>query len=246
MMAGAALEARSPGSYAVGKSLERGQGGDRLMLETYRRQARASIEVERKTERPEQPSYSLSTDPQVLRQKFSVPLNRLVQPAGLAEWTNAPANVQSSVAPPPNSTEQHATNSSQAPLGDPFADDPQPPTSKEGTADPSDIVGDQAEGTEAAQPTGKIPSGKLLGILGRALRQSAPLPPLDQLREKLPDVPIAGAGNPPEDTGADFGTDTEASPIEDDPFSDPGPGAGEDEGSNSPTDAAEEDPFGGF
>ena len=58
MTIGAALEARAPGSYAVGKSLERVQGGDRLLLEEYRRQAR----VNRTIERSELKRTSVSSD----------------------------------------------------------------------------------------------------------------------------------------------------------------------------------------
>ncbi len=225
VMIGAALEARSPGSYPVGKSLERVQGGDRLMLEQFRWHVRAADGLVGGVDAssPERATVAMHTvaihtDVGALRQKVSVPLDRFVQPVSLAELASISAE-----RPTPA-----AASVAKAATDDPFADDSQP------------------------APGRKIPSGKLLGILGRALVESAPIPSLEGLRQQIPGLPApATTGDAPaaEDP---FGSDAAVTPTTDDPFSEPPPGddrAGPAESvpaenSDQPADAAEEDPFG--
>jgi hypothetical protein len=142
-------------------------------------------------------------------------------------------------------TPDRGTPKAVEPQNDPFADDPRPPTAaKAKEVDPFavDAASDQPEGT--------VPSGKLIGILGRALRQAAPLPSLEGLRQQLPPLPVPGAAGQPPNAAGGFGAEPGAFPnAESDPF---GEGASETEDANgsreepAPTDAPEEDPFGGF
>jgi hypothetical protein len=174
----------------------------------------------------------------VLRQKVSMPLDRLVQPVSLAEWRNAAtiapqvstsaahqsADVLPSparTAPPAEVSEQaSATNEVADASTNPFADDPAP------------------------QPEGKIPSGKLMGIVGRALFESAPVPSLEGLREKLPNVPIPAGGAAPPATEDDFGAEPGFAPTDEtDPFAEPAAAPAAEESGSEPT-TSEEDPFG--
>ena len=235
MMFGAALEAREPGRYPVGKSLERVQGGDRLVLEGYRRQARQAHAIQRGERSRAQFGQTAVTDAEVLRQKVSVPLDQLVQPGTLADWTRGPAGLQMPKQPAPLADSQDRGGpDADATPGDPFADDP--------FAD--------ADGAANDQPEGKVPSGKLLGILGRVLRRTAPLPSLEGLREQLPALPVPGTASATPDADAAFGSETGAVPDEDaDPFAEPASGPDDANGSSeeaSPADSPEEDPFGGF
>ena len=77
MMVGASIEARHPQRFAVGKALERVQGGHRLMLERYRREAR-SQQVALKPAQPSQrfrrqPPQAKSQDEHVLRRRIVIP-----------------------------------------------------------------------------------------------------------------------------------------------------------------------------
>jgi tetratricopeptide (TPR) repeat protein len=107
---------------------------------------------------------------------------------------------------------------------------------------------------------GKIPSGKLLGILGRAFTHAAPWPSLDRWREKLPELSSPGGrgqSSPPDaqfDSNATLDSNPNASPTDDDPFAQPAAGApgpkvaepktSEPKNTQPPVQAAEEDPFG--
>ena len=167
-----------------------------------------------------------------------MPLDRLVQPVSLAEWRTAatiapqitsptashsPAELPMPTAPAA-AVAEHA--SSQAPTEDassnPFADDPAP------------------------EAGGKIPSGKLMGIVGRALYESAPVPSLEGLREHLPSVPIPAGGGPPPAAAEDpFGAEPSFAPLdESDPFAEPAATPAEAEGADETTTPPEEDPFG--
>lgn len=199
----AALEARSRGSYPVGKALERVQGGERLLLEQYRWRAEPDRAVatgeDGQFDSNHRAMPAMQTDVGVLRQKVSVPLDRLVQPVSLADLAGLSAD----------------TTNAASSLADPFADDPSPASA------------------------GKIPSGKLLGILGRAIVNSAPVPSLDGLREQIPGLsPLAA------DAASDSDAELAADPEE--PFSEPEPSDTDTESSDQSADAAEEDPFGGF
>jgi hypothetical protein len=96
----------------------------------------------------------------------------------------------------------------------------------------------------APQAGGKLPSGKLIGIVGRALIDSAPVPSLDGLREKLPNVPMpAGAAAPPASEDG-FGAEPSIAPTDQsDPFAEPAEAPTTEDGSSEPT-PPEEDPFG--
>ena len=77
MKSGAALEAERTNRYAVGTSLQRVQGSDRLLLEQFRRQARAEAV---KGNRRDQ--FAIGPESQVLRERVVVPLDELLRPGG--------------------------------------------------------------------------------------------------------------------------------------------------------------------
>jgi hypothetical protein len=76
MAAGAALEARQPGRFAVGSALVRVQGADRLLLEGFREQART------KAARNVRPPLDRSDEAAVLRNRVVVPLDELLRQGG--------------------------------------------------------------------------------------------------------------------------------------------------------------------
>jgi hypothetical protein len=114
-----------------------------------------------------------------------------------------------------------------APAGDPFADD-----------------------RPAASPS-KIPSGKLMGIVGRALLKSTPV---EALREKMADLPLPGATGAPPAAGpapaeasapaAAFDADNAFAPASDDPFAEPSQPPASEQQEQPETPADDEDPFG--
>jgi hypothetical protein len=208
----AALEAHSRGGYAVGKALERVQGDERLVLEQYRWQTRTDT-IAATDSKPDlverRAALAMHTDVGALRQRVSVPLDRLVEPVTLAQLVDV-AEVE-----PQNTVTDIA-----APIGNPFTDDPR------------------------SVLEGKIRSGKLLGIVGRALMQSAPVPSLDAIRQQVPGLlrPAANDSVPP--TNAEFGSDGDLAPAAENSFSEPAPSAAEPGDSEPPADAVDEDPFG--
>jgi hypothetical protein len=236
-MVAAALEARSRRSYSVGKSLERVQGGDRLMLEQYRWRAHpgapapnlvAPVEANRRG------SIAIPSDAGVLRQAASVPLDELAHSVSLADLSGpaemAPATTASALAEEPAPQTAHGavsnTDTSSVAAGsadDPFGDDQQTPQD------------------------GKIPSSKLMGIVGRAILQAAPVPSVETLRDQLPTVPlpIGSDPTPPADTNTNLDA-TFAPAEEDDPFFESIPAEAEAEPSETAPEAMDEDPFGGF
>lgn len=228
-LSAASLEARSRGSYPVGQSLERVQGSDRLVLEQYRWHASqfpADTRCNCASSTSQHAEIAMHTDAGALRQAVSVPLDRLVQPVGLTE-------LQAALGEPPLagetiiSDQMHPAGTAAAGAAssqDPFADDPH------------------------SAAAGKIRSGKLMGIVGRALLQSAPMPTLEGLRDQIPghSQPAANDAAP----GADFELGAEAgeATVTDDPFSessapvaDP---AAESPDEQPAADSVDEDPFG--
>jgi hypothetical protein len=90
----------------------------------------------------------------------------------------------------------------------------------------------------------------LLGILGRAMVESAPLPSLEGLRQQIPGLPAPTTTDATPAADDDpFESDAAVAPATDDPFSEPPPSdeaeeSGPAENGDQPTDAADEDPFG--
>jgi hypothetical protein len=111
-----------------------------------------------------------------------------------------------------------------ASAGNPFADDPKPATK------------------------GKIPSGKLMGILGRAIMRATPVPSVEGIRQQLPNLPAPATPEQSSSSDADFGSDATANPEKDDPFFEPAsntvPTQDTEPKSHPPADQIEEDPFG--
>jgi hypothetical protein len=122
MMVGAAMEAQQPNRYAVGKSLERVQGYDRLLLERFRREARADA----RTQRPAGGAAQASAidDSGALRRRTVIPLDEYSRPGigrGAPTMGTAPPTPRTfaPAAPPPAQLPAAET-------GDPFRDDPEP------------------------------------------------------------------------------------------------------------------------
>lgn len=140
MLVGAALEAQRPQRFPVGNSLQRVQGRDRLMLEQFRRQARAEAGTIGAgpvvPAAPEAPSDAL-------RRRVVIPLDEYLQsgdprPAH-ADASPAPAQI----ADPPSGPLLHRDQQVASPQAeDPFIDDPQAPeppaTTPSNAASPQD------------------------------------------------------------------------------------------------------------
>jgi len=205
-MIAASLEARSRNAFPVGKSLERVQGADRLLLEQYRWQGRAAdgATVSSVAQVNASPGRvpTLPAETRAMRQQLSVPLDRLVQPVSLSELVEMSAQ-----SPTPTAT-------------NPFADD------------------------HPTAPDGKISSGKLMGIVGRALMKSAPVPSLDGLRERIPGLPSSATNDSSVQAEDEFGAEASSPSVGDDPFGEPAAEAAVPSESEPAELESEEDPFG--
>ena len=175
MEVGAMLEARHPKQFAIGSALERVQGGDRLLLEEYRRKGREAAAIDRgnpiRSQRELQhPQFD---DSRVLREPTA---------------TSRPTPRQSAPTTTP------ADNN-------PFADEstkPQPQPKPQPPVDRSSDPFSTDDGKAAAKPTGnngKAPPSKLMGVLGRVLEKSVPLPSVEGLRNQLPTAAPTSGGN---------------------------------------------------
>ena len=143
MMVGANVEAQHPQRFAVGQALERVQGGHRLMLERYRREAR-SRQVALKPAQPDQrvrrqPPQIESRDEHVLRRRIVIPLDRLLGPGGpeplsVEELSQRTRRGLETGATPPQPTREAA---GPVVTDDPFRDDPARPEEASATAPPS-------------------------------------------------------------------------------------------------------------
>jgi hypothetical protein len=198
LAAGARFEAQRPGRYPVGRSLERVQGRDRLLLEDFRRQARAdvsSLQNERQRTRYEQHAGG---DAGVLRQQVAVPLQDLIEPSQLPQWTRSSAAV---VSPQETAAAQESMDRDAAIAGatgaagadsagdDPFADDAESSAIADAqVADPFavDTTDDQPFAADTTAGGQGIPPEKMLGIVGRVLRRAAPLPSLEGIGRNVP------------------------------------------------------------
>ncbi len=80
MAVGAALEAERPNRYGVGMALQRVQGGDRLLLERYRREARQQASTIRQQDADQRREQLTARNPAMLRERVMIPLDELLQP----------------------------------------------------------------------------------------------------------------------------------------------------------------------
>jgi hypothetical protein len=173
MEVGAALEARRPKQFAVGTALERVQGSDRLLLEQFRRRGQTAVPLQR--------------DEQVrgrYDQRVELDDSRLLrEPAATSQ-------------PMPRQTAPATTS----PDSNPFADEPpkpQPPVVR--PEDPFAIEDGGAAAKPQRKPSAtdsKAPPSKLMGVLGRVLEKSVPLPSVEGLRNQLP-AATPSSGNRP-------------------------------------------------
>jgi hypothetical protein len=172
MEIGASLEARRPKQFGVGKALERVQGSERLVLEKYRRQGGAAATIQQDDQVRGRYDQRVRPESNVMRD--SLPSSQQVQ------------------------RQQNRTTASSG--GDPFADDsPKSPAAVERPRDPfangpSEAASEQRSGsaaTDSSTADGKAPSGKLMGVLGRVLGRTVPLPSIEGLRNESPQSPPA-------------------------------------------------------
>jgi hypothetical protein len=165
MMVGASLEAQHPQRFAVGAALERVQGRDRLLLEQYRRQARADAGLNGAAR-----GQAITNEPPgALRQRLVIPLDEYLRPGA-----PQPAGAMESATPrtfAPAAPQRPTAGSGQAPATseDPFRDDPQRPADRTPAAPPALTPppatapadsGELFEGaaTESAQPETTMPA----------------------------------------------------------------------------------------
>ena len=148
MQEGALLESGGPGGIVVGRSLERVQGGQRLMLERYRR--RALIEQQARDQRRIEQRYTdlIESEPERLRQRRPEPVR---SPAAVTSPSAATAAAGTPTPPP-----------AAAGSDDPFADPTTPaggaPINEPGGDDPFAAPGDDPFGG-TTPPAGDDPFG---------------------------------------------------------------------------------------
>jgi tetratricopeptide (TPR) repeat protein len=141
MMAGASVEAQHPQRFAVGRALERVQGGHRLMLERYRWEAR-SRQVALKPAQPGQrvgrPRPQITShDEHVLRQRVVIPLDQLLasgtpQPLSAEQLSRRTRQALEARPIPPQPAPEAAVPA--AASDDPFRDDATRPSTEEAAA----------------------------------------------------------------------------------------------------------------
>jgi hypothetical protein len=154
MLAGATVEARAPARYAVGTALERVQGQDRLLLESYRRQARLDEAAHRDQRARTRYEITVDRESEVLRREVEVPMEELLEPAPPREL------IKHQPRPAPRDTKPAEA------LGDPFADDPKPSPGESPTGTPPQpalpVVPPQtdefSDGPAAEAPIQPVPS----------------------------------------------------------------------------------------
>lgn len=143
MLVGAMVEAQHPQRYAVGTALERVQGCDRLMLEQFRREARANATVQATSfvtaPAAPRPTATFATPQEqaagVLREKRIVPLEELLRSTGPQSIPDDAAAAPLTPVPPPGNqpaaraTDQPVVQPAEtptAPEANPFGDDSEP------------------------------------------------------------------------------------------------------------------------
>ena len=200
MQVGAAVEAQRPKQFAVGTALERVQGSDRLLLEQYRRQAHEAFPSQGNAAfRPQRIDLTTPSDAAVLRRP--------------------PAR--------PTQAEPGRPNSETMGPADPFMDDtPKPPQSAAPQSDPFATGEPEKAETNLKEDSatgGKLPPGKLMGVLGHVLERTVPLPSVEGLRSKLPGSASTPAQAPasPLPTGPSPNTPANAANNNEDPFGGP-------------------------
>jgi hypothetical protein len=226
MASGAKWEARRPGRYDVGFALQRVQGQGRLMLESYRREAR--IAQSRRQHEYAQMRYEdlERRESELQRQKADVRLDELVDPAVAKQLVTSPIQASSD-----QSSESSPFESNDQFQNDPFADDPVPTES--------------ASASEDSSANEKMSSGEVLGVLGRAVQKTLPIPDWRKATGMPPGPPpqdaddaSRGADSPTNDF--DFQEDAEL-PSPSTPPQNSSP-----EAENSSNDNSDEDLFEGF
>jgi hypothetical protein len=227
MQIGAALEAQQPNRFAVGAALQRVQGGDRLLLEQYRRDGQLA-ELRSRVERDQARYGQIRTrESEVTYQKATIPLGGLLQsngarPAVVYEPRSAP---RLQAASPARFAPAAAGPAGAA--GDPFADDA---TATPAGAGPANLPLLGPAGPAGASPTAPSkaeaddnPFGAPAS--GRAAPRTQPAPPATRT---LPadDNPF---GNTPSASPTPRTQPTRpatpALPAGDNPFGDPAPAA---------------------
>jgi hypothetical protein len=181
MRTGAALEAREPNRFAVGIALERVQGGDRLLLERFRREGRvaeANLSIARERSRYEQIT---EREPEVLHQRVMIPLDRLLGSDGAPPMLVIEPLVPIRPAPPADAAPSPVAGGGvpAAAQGSPFGDDPTAPAAAATSQPPAPPA--------AARPT---VNENPFGIVPPSGSGATPIPPT--AGEKS--VPAPGAG----------------------------------------------------
>jgi hypothetical protein len=200
MEVGASIEARRPKQFAVGTALERVQGSDRLLLEQYRRNGHATAAIERDDKirgryaPPAESDSRLLREPMVLRR----PAPRQSAPAKSLSDDN------------PFADESPKTPQPAAAPSDPFATDTGQAVTNPGPA--------------SSSADAKMPPGKLMGVFGRVLEKTVPLPSIEALKSQLPGTspsPSGKSGASKSKPGAIQNTKPSQSNNSEDPFGGP-------------------------
>lgn len=271
LVVAAALESRNPYQYPVAEAIAQLAANDRTLLNQFRWHAQ-TVDLARAFDQgqiafADRPEPVVRTDAGVLRQRVSVPLDRLTHSVTLAELTSAAADEAPTVAVETGSNPfSDDTAAAAAPaVEQSTASSEAPPVTKAATA--AELAEAPAEAAAvdpfaleepaSSEPAaaGKIRSGKLFGILGRALTSAAPVPSLDGLRNQLADLPVPIPGNQPPAEAVPSNSDVQPAAFsEEDPFvaepatdesqQTPAEAAPPAAAEEQPAEAPEEDPFG--
>ena len=176
MMVGASVEAQRPQRFAVGKALERVQGGHRLTLERYRREARSrqvALKPAQPGQRVRRPRPQITShDEHVLRQRVVIPLDQLLgsgtpQPLSAEQLSRRTRQALEARATPPQTTREAAEPA--AASDDPFRDDSSRPATEEAAATaqpvaepvpPPELEAEQVPEAEVTPPTDETPEAE--------------------------------------------------------------------------------------
>jgi hypothetical protein len=158
MEIGAQIEARFPTRFDIGKTLERVQGRDRLLLERYRSQARQAALAN-------PPLGAVrSPDTGVLRERRIVPLDEFSR-EGVPQSFIAPQAPPQNLAPPARATNPPTAvptaGPSASPPANPFNDDTATPDSKSQPKTPSTKLAPKTPPAAAPVPPAPKPSGDM-------------------------------------------------------------------------------------
>ncbi|WP_146583645.1 hypothetical protein [Posidoniimonas polymericola] len=225
---GAAIEARrAAGTLGIGHALQRIQGGERLLLERIRREAREAFQATTKEDRRSRYQPASQPGKRAMRAEFRLPLGMLSSDASPDAIAQLVAEQAESSGDPFADEPVSEETAAAAPMTDDLAAEAPAPSQPAATPTPIDVP-DAARGAVSTKQLGGLFGGMIKGLL--------PKPPASAGGFG---APPAGGNDPFGDAGDQAPFGGEPLPADDDPFG--APPAGDDPFGAPP---AEDDPFG--